>query len=118
MQTMCKDESVLHMVSLLLHCSSCLCTGKGNGKSSDPHPKERKKETAMKAESETNVPAKRPKLCSKDDKTVIDTIMEFQPISFFLTKVAGIDDKFNMTGAVSLKGRFFNDKKRRHRQSE
>lgn len=66
----------------------------------------------MKAESETNVPAKRPKLCSEDDKTVIDTIMEFQPISFFLTKVAGIDDKFNMTGTVSLKGRFFNDKKK------
>ena len=40
------------------------------------------------------------------DKTVVDVVSEFQPLSFFLTKVSGIDDRFNNTGAVSLKGSF------------
>ncbi|KAL8615227.1 hypothetical protein ACOMHN_050268 [Nucella lapillus] len=36
-------------------------------------------------------------------KTVADVVSEFQPLSLFLTKVSGIDSKFNTTGAVSIK---------------
>ncbi|XP_076441620.1 tyrosyl-DNA phosphodiesterase 1-like isoform X2 [Babylonia areolata] len=36
-------------------------------------------------------------------KTVADVVSEFQPMSLFLTKVSGIDDKFNSIGAVSMK---------------
>ncbi|XP_070179716.1 tyrosyl-DNA phosphodiesterase 1-like isoform X1 [Littorina saxatilis] len=37
------------------------------------------------------------------DKTIVDVFSEFQPLSLFLTKVRGIDDRFNSTGAVSIK---------------
>ena len=43
------------------------------------------------------------------DKTVVDVVSEFQPLSFFLTKVSGIDNRFNNTGAVSLKGTYCKD---------
>lgn len=33
-----------------------------------------------------------------------DVYQEFQPFSFFLTKVADIPQKFNTQGAMSLKG--------------
>jgi hypothetical protein len=37
-------------------------------------------------------------------KTVVDVFTEFQPLSLFLTKVRGIENRFNNTGAVSIKG--------------
>ncbi|CAG5127419.1 unnamed protein product [Candidula unifasciata] len=40
---------------------------------------------------------------SKDEKTPLDVFNEFQPISFFLTKVHDIPSRFNTTGAMSLK---------------
>lgn len=37
-------------------------------------------------------------------KTPLDVFNEFQPVSFFLTKVHDIPSRFNTTGAMSLKG--------------
>ena len=39
------------------------------------------------------------------DKNPLDVFKEFHPYNFFLTKVEGIPDKFNNTGAFSLKGK-------------
>lgn len=36
------------------------------------------------------------------EKTVAEVYSEFQPLSLFLTKVKGIEDRFNNTGAVSI----------------
>jgi len=43
---------------------------------------------------------------SKVQRSPVDVFEENQPISFFLTKVAGIEEKFNRSHAMNLKGIF------------
>lgn len=62
-------------------------------------------------EAETKVPekvAKGESKTRKDEKTPLDVYNEFQPLSFFLTKVHGIPSEFNASGAMSLKGEKWN----------
>ena len=53
---------------------------------------------------ESTLPGKGPKK-EHLERTPQDVFNEFQPFSVFLTKVKGIEDKFNSIGAFSLNGR-------------
>ncbi|KAK7488420.1 hypothetical protein BaRGS_00020394 [Batillaria attramentaria] len=82
--------------------------GKGKRKSTPTEDKEvlrkkiRKRDSGQTVEPETTRKSCG-KVTSDFEKTVADVFSEFQPLSLFLTKVAGIEDRFNNTGAVSLK---------------
>ncbi|XP_005105439.2 tyrosyl-DNA phosphodiesterase 1 isoform X2 [Aplysia californica] len=59
------------------------------------------KRTHKEPQGKSPLPEKKRK--KDDEKTPQDVFEEFQPFSLFLTKVKGIPDKFNNTGALSLK---------------
>lgn len=46
------------------------------------------------------------------ERTPATTFDEFKPFGFFLTKVTGIPNQYNETGALSLKGEMFCHKKK------
>lgn len=46
-----------------------------------------------------------PEKTSKQNKSPLDVYQEFQPFSFFLTKVQDIPVKYNATGAFNLRGK-------------
>ena len=99
----------LHIELTSAVCSlseGCLCAGEKGSKRKEPSSSAVTDTGAAKKtrKDEGTGAAEECRQTSDFKKTVADVLAEFQPLSFFLTKVSGIDDRFNQTGAVSVKG--------------